>query len=178
MEKDKKEQIKQHLSTMSSFAIELGKGLQQGAYRRERLPDPITDDFGTFTEKRELTVNRCVVSDELSKNRVVIFSLIDDEGTKKVVEIGKTPDKYNPNNGGQLLIDSRVGEFSDFFMAVQVIGQKVEIRGVDHGDLQRFFYLTPAEFESMSVAPGDHNFELPERNFAVTGTVKNVATLE
>lgn len=173
MERIKKSQeLKQAFSTIGAIASELGRVMEGGVYKRFPLPETITDDFGTFTEKRVLSMNRCNVSKELADGRVVIFSLYDTDGTKKVVEIGRTPDKFNPNKGGQLLIDPRVGEYSDTFMAIHV-----EDKGRDH-DIQRGFYITQAELAAMSVAPSDKDFELPDRKFAVTGTVKNVATLE
>src|SRR6476646_9710123 len=79
-------------------------------YKRSKLDPPVTDTFGTHTEKRKLVDGRARIQQEIDAGAgyTLMFSTLDDAGVRRVVGIGRTPDEFNPNRGGKFHIDADV----------------------------------------------------------------------
>lgn len=149
-------------------------------YRSEDVSsNPIVDSYGEYTKKRELVQGRTTLLDELNQSRVVMFSLLDAEGTKKVVRISKTPKDFLPDQGGKFVIGAgkdRVGP-QKYWMDVHK--GREDVPPVP-------FYLSEEELNGISIAVGDVGVEFKPfmeseteaRRVQITGTIEKVVTLE
>jgi hypothetical protein len=148
-------------------------------FSREKLPNPVTDDFGTHTEKRKLEQGRAKILEEIQAGRVLMFSLNTPDGAKKVVGIGQTPDHHDPSRGGKKMLGAGRDnhDVGDYWMLVHK---------ADDSEPPKPFYLSAEQIADLSLAPGDndvllHPFmenETEGRVIKIAGVVENVVTLE
>jgi hypothetical protein len=148
-------------------------------YRREKLPTPVQDSFGTHTEKRSLVQGRAKVLEEVGEDRVLMFSIRLASGDKKVVGIGKTPDEWDPARGGQKMLGAgRDNTDADTYLMLVHQG--------DDSVPPKPIYLSESQLADISVAPEDENLTLNPymesasegRVIRIEGTIESVAILE
>jgi len=148
-------------------------------YKRELLLNPVVDTFGEHRQKRTLVQGRARIQEEVDMGGTVMFSIFNEDGTKKVVGVGTTPDSLDPSRGGQLMLGAgRDQHGADKYL--MLVHQGIE------GTPPKPFYLSAEQLRNISIAPGDENVtfnpfmesQAQGRTLQITGKVENVIVLE
>lgn len=159
-EGQKSEQLRGVVDGLSSFALAMSElsndPVVRGLHRSQMLPGKMVDGFGTYSTKWEY-VGGCMPSSELDKTELGELRIdIDDNGTKKIITLGKTPAKWNPAKGGTLIADA--GEQGDFLMAT------ANADDIESGlEATKFRYLDAQDLAEVRIENG-HVFTLAENS--------------
>lgn len=111
----------------------------------EILSKPVTDSFGTFVEKKTYTEG-CSLGEVIDQEGRVVSFTTQQENVVRAVEVGKTPDTYNPNKGGKVIADA--GDPTEYLLVVQ---------SKDNTTLQKrqdFRYLDKSEIDGAVIRKG------------------------
>lgn len=138
----------------------------------EPLPEPITDSFGTFRERKKY-ISGCNLSKILeNQGHVVTFNAEDDESVRNV-EIGRVPREFDPTQGGKAIREA--GQPNDYLLSVKTTNKATK------GSRLSFRYLDKSEIDDVVIEKGKEASFKPHANgtrqVVLRGTISSVSTL-
>lgn len=156
----------------------------QAQYRGDYLSKDYTDTLGTYTYERNLIDDggRARIQEEIDAGGRLML-VVKDGDKRKVVGIGRTPDEFRQEKGGQFVIGAgrdgiNMPVTDDYFMLVD--------QGLDDTP-PKPFYVSAEQLNGVSVGLRDEDVTLNEHldtptsgrsAIRITGTVESVSVLE
>lgn len=126
-------------------------------YKRTHREQPQESNFGTFQDRLELVRGKYDVIEALEQAKAIVLVVENTDGTKKVIEIGKTPEEFDPRKNGKMLEGANRSQ-GDLDVDYLMIVHSAE------GDVTGNRYVSREEISGLKVGVNDSDVEFAPRN--------------